>query len=81
MFNTGGEQEKVVMPKIWPKELAMKPIYVATARKWDDDFQKDRSPSKDRDEYWINIEKEKRYLSEINLLEMWHCRLCYLVAN
>jgi hypothetical protein len=43
---------KEVMPKIWPKELAMKPIYVATARKWDDDLQKkNRSPSKDRDEY------------------------------
>jgi adenosylcobinamide kinase/adenosylcobinamide-phosphate guanylyltransferase len=41
-------------------------MYVATARKWDDDFQIriDRH-QKDRDEQWINIEKEK-YLSEID---------------
>ena len=41
-------------------------MYVATARKWDDDFQKrvDRH-QKDRDERWINIEKEK-HLSEID---------------
>jgi adenosylcobinamide kinase/adenosylcobinamide-phosphate guanylyltransferase len=48
------------------KELAVKPMYVATARKWDDDFQKriDRHQN-DRDERWINIEKEK-HLSEID---------------
>jgi adenosylcobinamide kinase/adenosylcobinamide-phosphate guanylyltransferase len=41
-------------------------MYVATARKWDDDFQQriDRH-QKDRDEQWINIEKEKN-LSEID---------------
>jgi hypothetical protein len=32
-------------------------MYVATARKWDGDFQKDRPPSKDRDR-WVNIEKK-----------------------
>jgi adenosylcobinamide kinase/adenosylcobinamide-phosphate guanylyltransferase len=64
---TGGERSgKSSYAENLAKELAMKPIYVATARKWDDDFQKriDRH-QKDRDEHWINIEKEK-YLSEIN---------------
>jgi adenosylcobinamide kinase/adenosylcobinamide-phosphate guanylyltransferase len=39
-------------------------MYVATARKWDGDFQKDRPPSKDRDDRWVNI--EKKTLGEIN---------------
>ena len=45
------------------------PIYVATARKWDADFQNriDRHQS-ERDERWTNIEKEK-HLSEIDFTE------------
>jgi adenosylcobinamide kinase/adenosylcobinamide-phosphate guanylyltransferase len=41
-------------------------MYVATARKWDSDFQNriDRHQS-ERDERWTNIEKEK-HLSEID---------------
>jgi adenosylcobinamide kinase/adenosylcobinamide-phosphate guanylyltransferase len=64
---TGGERSgKSSYAENLAKELSAKPMYVATARKWDDDFQKriDRH-QKDRDERWINIEKEK-HLSEID---------------
>jgi adenosylcobinamide kinase/adenosylcobinamide-phosphate guanylyltransferase len=64
---TGGERSgKSSYAENLAKELSEKPLYVATARKWDADFQKriDRH-QKDRDERWINIEKEK-YVSEIN---------------
>ena len=64
---TGGERSgKSSYAENLAKELSAKPLYVATARKWDDDFQKriDRH-QKDRDERWINIEKEK-HLSEVD---------------
>jgi adenosylcobinamide kinase / adenosylcobinamide-phosphate guanylyltransferase len=64
---TGGERSgKSSYAENLAKDLAENPMYVATARKWDDDFQKrvDRH-QKDRDERWVNIEKEK-YLSEID---------------
>ena len=64
---TGGERSgKSSYAENLAKEVAAQPMYVATARKWDDDFQKriDRH-QKDRDERWVNIEKEK-YLSEID---------------
>lgn len=64
---TGGERSgKSSYAENLAKELSATPIYVATARNWDDDFQKriDRH-QKDRDERWINIEKEKQ-LSEID---------------
>jgi adenosylcobinamide kinase/adenosylcobinamide-phosphate guanylyltransferase len=64
---TGGERSgKSSYAENLAKELAEKPLYVATARKWDADFQKriDRH-QKDRDERWVNIEKEK-HLSEID---------------
>jgi adenosylcobinamide kinase/adenosylcobinamide-phosphate guanylyltransferase len=67
---TGGERSgKSSYAENLAKELAENPIYVATARKWDDDFQKriDRH-QKDRDDRWTNIEKEK-HLSEINFSE------------
>ncbi|MFV8374103.1 bifunctional adenosylcobinamide kinase/adenosylcobinamide-phosphate guanylyltransferase [Flavobacterium sp. LB1P62] len=63
---TGGERSgKSSYAENLAKGLSDQPMYVATARKWDDDFQKriDRH-QKDRDERWINIEKEK-HLSEI----------------
>ncbi|MEN7547090.1 bifunctional adenosylcobinamide kinase/adenosylcobinamide-phosphate guanylyltransferase [Rapidithrix thailandica] len=43
------------------------PIYVATARRWDGDFQKriDRH-RQDRDERWISIEEEK-HISQLEL--------------
>ena len=64
---TGGERSgKSSYAETMAKEMSPKPMYVATARKWDGDFQKriDRH-QKDRDERWVNIEKEK-FLSEIN---------------
>lgn len=64
---TGGERSgKSSYAENLAKELSATPMYVATARKWDDDFQKriDRH-QKDRDGRWINIEKEKQ-LSEID---------------
>ena len=66
-FITGGERSgKSSYAENIAKELSDKPMYVATARKWDADFQKriDRH-QKDRDERWINIENEK-FLSEID---------------
>lgn len=67
---TGGERSgKSHYAENLAKQLSNKPMYVATARKWDDDFQKriDRH-QKDRDEHWINIEKEK-HLSEIDFID------------
>ncbi|UFH35527.1 bifunctional adenosylcobinamide kinase/adenosylcobinamide-phosphate guanylyltransferase [Flavobacterium acetivorans] len=64
---TGGERSgKSSYAENLAKELSAKPMYVATARKWDGDFQEriDRH-QKDRDERWTNIEKEK-HLSEID---------------
>ena len=64
---TGGERSG---KSSYAQKLALQfsntPMYVATARKWDDDFQKriDRH-QEERDERWTNIEKEKN-LSEIN---------------
>jgi len=64
---TGGERSgKSSYAQKLALELSNSPIYVATARKWDDDFQNriDRH-QQERDERWINIEKEK-FLSEID---------------
>lgn len=64
---TGGERSgKSSYAENLAKELSDKPMYVATARKWDDDFQKriDRH-QKDRDERWGNIENEK-HIGEID---------------
>jgi adenosylcobinamide kinase/adenosylcobinamide-phosphate guanylyltransferase len=64
---TGGERSG---KSGYAQELALQltntPMYVATARKWDEDFQNriDRH-QQDRDERWTNIEKEK-HLSEID---------------
>ncbi|OIV43959.1 bifunctional adenosylcobinamide kinase/adenosylcobinamide-phosphate guanylyltransferase [Flavobacterium johnsoniae] len=64
---TGGERSgKSTYAQNLALQLSNSPIYVATARKWDSDFQNriDRHQN-ERDERWTNIEKEK-YLSEIN---------------
>ena len=64
---TGGERSgKSSYAQNLAMELSAAPMYVATARKWDGDFQKriDRH-QQERDERWINIEKEK-HLSEID---------------
>ena len=64
---TGGERSgKRGYGQDLPLSLSKNPMYVATARNWDGDFQKriDRHQS-DRDQNWVNIEKEK-HLSEID---------------
>lgn len=64
---TGGERSgKSSYAQKLALELSDNPIYVATARKWDADFQNriDRH-QQERDERWTNIEKEK-HLSEID---------------
>lgn len=64
---TGGERSgKSGYGQDLAMSLSKNPMYVATARNWDGDFQKriDRH-QKDRDENWVNIEKEK-HLSEID---------------
>lgn len=64
---TGGERSgKSSYAENLAKDLAANPLYVATARKWDADFEKRvERHQKDRDERWANIEKEK-HLSEID---------------
>lgn len=64
---TGGERSgKSSYAQNLALQLSNNPIYVATARKWDSDFQNriDRHQL-ERDERWTNIEKEK-HLSEID---------------
>lgn len=64
---TGGERSgKSTYAQNLALKLSNSPTYVATARKWDSDFQNriDRH-QQERDERWTNIEKEK-YLSEID---------------
>ncbi|MEN2402662.1 bifunctional adenosylcobinamide kinase/adenosylcobinamide-phosphate guanylyltransferase [Flavobacterium sp. MC2016-06] len=64
---TGGERSgKSSYAQKLALQLSDSPIYVATARKWDADFQNriDRH-QQERDERWTNIEKEK-HLSEID---------------
>lgn len=67
---TGGERSgKSTYAQNLALQLSDAPLYVATARKWDSDFQNriDRH-QQERDERWTNIEKEK-YLSEIDFTE------------
>ncbi|ABQ03124.1 bifunctional adenosylcobinamide kinase/adenosylcobinamide-phosphate guanylyltransferase [Flavobacterium johnsoniae] len=64
---TGGERSgKSTYAQNLALQLSDSPMYVATARKWDSDFQNriDRH-QQERDERWTNIEKEK-YISEID---------------
>lgn len=64
---TGGERSgKSNYAQKLALELSNSPLYIATARKWDSDFQTriDRH-QKERDERWTNIEEEK-YLSKID---------------
>ncbi|MCR4031160.1 MULTISPECIES: bifunctional adenosylcobinamide kinase/adenosylcobinamide-phosphate guanylyltransferase [Flavobacterium] len=67
---TGGERSgKSSYAQKLALELSDSPIYVATARKWDSDFQNriDRH-QQERDERWTNVEEEK-YLSKIDFSE------------
>jgi adenosylcobinamide kinase/adenosylcobinamide-phosphate guanylyltransferase len=48
-------------------ELSGSPLYIATARKWDEDFQKRVQRHKDeREERWTSIEEEKN-ISKVDL--------------
>lgn len=64
---TGGERSgKSSYAQNLALQLSETPIYVATARKWDADFQnRINRHQQERDECWTNIEKEK-HLSEID---------------
>jgi len=67
---TGGERSgKSSYAQNLALQLSDSPIYVATARKWDADFQNriDRH-QQERDERWTNIEEEK-YLSKIDFTQ------------
>jgi len=67
-FITGGERSgKSKYAQQLALELSGKPIYIATSRVWDKDFEKRVQRHKDeRDERWTSIEEEK-YLCKINL--------------
>ncbi|WP_264534851.1 bifunctional adenosylcobinamide kinase/adenosylcobinamide-phosphate guanylyltransferase [Flavobacterium sp. N1736] len=64
---TGGERSgKSSYAQSLALQLSNSPIYVATARKWDDDFQHRINRHKqERDERWTNIENDK-YFSELD---------------
>jgi adenosylcobinamide kinase/adenosylcobinamide-phosphate guanylyltransferase len=67
-FVTGGERSgKSSYAQKLALELSKTPIYLATARKWDKDFEKriERHQS-ERDEHWTSIEEEKQ-LSKVEL--------------
>ena len=67
-YITGGERSG---KSRYAQELALKlsdnPIYIATSRTWDADFEKRVQRHKDeRDERWTSVEEEKQ-LSKIDL--------------
>ena len=70
IFVTGGARSG---KSRYAQELALKlsdnPVYVATARKWDNEFQQriDRH-QRERDERWTSIEEEK-YISQLAIEE------------
>jgi adenosylcobinamide kinase/adenosylcobinamide-phosphate guanylyltransferase len=67
-FVTGGERSgKSRYAMQLAMELTDNPVYVATSRIWDGDFQKrvERHKS-ERDESWINVEEEK-FISGLGL--------------
>lgn len=65
---TGGERSgKSKYAQQLALKLSSKPVYIATARKWDEDFQKRiQRHQHERDNRWTCIEEEK-CLSKINL--------------
>ncbi len=67
-YITGGERSgKSRYAQELALKLTAKPVYVATARNWDGDFQKRiKRHQKERDERWISIEEEK-HLHKIDL--------------
>lgn len=67
-YITGGERSgKSRYAQQLALELSGNPVYIATARNWDGDFQKRiERHQKERDERWTSIEEEK-YLNKIDL--------------
>jgi adenosylcobinamide kinase/adenosylcobinamide-phosphate guanylyltransferase len=67
-FITGGERSgKSKHAQELALELSDRPVYIATSRIWDKDFEKRVQRHKnERDERWTNIEEEK-HLSKIDL--------------
>ncbi|MCP4553112.1 MAG: bifunctional adenosylcobinamide kinase/adenosylcobinamide-phosphate guanylyltransferase [Bacteroidetes bacterium] len=70
VFVTGGQRSG---KSSFAQELALKkspqPMYLATARKWDEDFNsRIKRHQADRGPEWINEEKEK-YISEVDIPE------------
>ncbi|MFA4852707.1 MAG: bifunctional adenosylcobinamide kinase/adenosylcobinamide-phosphate guanylyltransferase [Bacteroidales bacterium] len=65
---TGGERSgKSTYAQKLALELSEHPVYVATARKWDGDFEKRiQKHQSERGEQWNNIEEEK-HISNLNL--------------
>ena len=60
IYITGGTRSgKSSYAQTLAKELSKHPIYLATARNWDEDFEKRiKRHQGDRDDSWINIEEE-----------------------
>jgi len=67
-FITGGVRSgKSKYAMRFALDLSPHPVYIATARRWDDDFQKRISRHlADRDDRWTTIEEEKQ-LSKVEL--------------
>jgi len=67
-FITGGARSgKTSYTSNRALELSDKPVYVATARPWDADFEKRiQRHQKERGEHWTNLEEEK-FVSQLDL--------------
>lgn len=68
IFITGGARSgKSRYAQQMALELSQSPVYLATARHWDDDFEKRiQRHRSERDERWTSIEEEK-YISKLPL--------------
>lgn len=68
IFVTGGQRSgKSRYAQSLAESLSDKPVYLATARRWDEDFEnRIRRHQADRGEQWQTIEKDK----EISLLDL-----------
>lgn len=69
-YITGGERSgKSKYAQTLALSLTENPIYIATARKWDDDFKlRIKNHQLDRDSRWTSIEEEKN-IHLLNLVE------------
>jgi adenosylcobinamide kinase/adenosylcobinamide-phosphate guanylyltransferase len=65
---TGGQRSgKSSLAQELAKQISPEPVYLATSRIWDEDFQQRVNRHKnDRGNEWRNIEEEK-YISKVNL--------------